>query len=127
MEYKYFEVDEKTMPTCAHCGKICEQKGTGYHDYDGCNTMRRSKVGYGKFISLCNSCSAEYHGKNKPKRPWQPRPKHERSKPKQIPEIKHTKSTCNILKQHAEVLSHDPDRLSTDFIKSLMHTDPKCD
>jgi len=36
-------------------------------------------------------------------------------------------AVCSILKQHAEVLSHDPDRLSTDFIKSLMHTDPKCD
>ena len=35
--------------------------------------------------------------------------------------------TCSILKQHAEVLADDPDRLSTDFIKSLMHTDPKCD
>ena len=34
---------------------------------------------------------------------------------------------CSILKQHAEVLADDPDRLSTDFIKSLMHTDPKCD
>ena len=50
------------------------------------------------------------------------------SKPEYLPdEIGVRGSVCGILKQHAEVLSHDPDRLSTDFIKSLMHTDPKCD
>jgi len=31
-----------------------------------------------------------------------------------------TKSTCTILKQHAEELKNDPNRLSTDFIQKLI-------
>jgi len=33
---------------------------------------------------------------------------------------------CELLYNHAKVLEDDPERLSTDFIKSLMGTDPKC-
>jgi 5-methylcytosine-specific restriction endonuclease McrA len=50
------------------------------------------------------------------------------SKPEYLPDEITTRGTvCSILKQHAKVLEHDKDRLSTDFIKSLMSGDIKCD
>lgn len=103
----------EVMPTCAVCGCVCESKRTGYHSEEGV------------FVNLCKTCSKEHHKYKEPK-PRVDRDKCTAPKPKQIPEIKANTSTCSILKQHAEVLEDDPERLSTDFIKSLMHTDPKC-
>jgi|LGVE01.1.fsa_nt_gb hypothetical protein len=34
--------------------------------------------------------------------------------------ISKTKSTCNILKQHAEELKNDPERLSTKFMQKMI-------
>ena len=106
---------KEVMPVCTMCGCVCESKRTGYHSYGGV------------FVNLCKTCSKEHHNYHDTNsRPRELRKKIHRPKPKQITEIKGNTSTCSILKQHAEVLGDDPERLSTDFIKLLMGTDPKC-
>lgn len=41
-----------------------------------------------------------------------------------IPEkIRYSLNTCEVLKQHSEIMKDDPERLSTDFLKKIIRTD----
>ena len=113
---------EDVLPKCYRCGAVCENKLTGFHAEQG----ELPELGsWGGFIHLCKKCSKEHHNYHDPN-PKPLREKYTAPKPKLIKKIRSNTSTCSILKQHAEVLADDPERLSTDFIKSLMHTEPKC-
>lgn len=46
-----------------------------------------------------------------------------RKNSKRYKQTRYKTQTCNIIKEHAEILKDDPERLSTEFIKSIINLD----